>query len=197
MPRRPLRYADYLDLEATAELRSEFLDGELWAMSGGTAAHAQLISNTTVVLSLALRERPCWVFSESLRVYLPARDEGTYPDIKVVCGPTEHHPADPVAVINPALLVEVLSDGTEPFDRGDKFARYRTLASLQAYLLVDPHTPRLELYERNADGTWLYTVAEAGQRLLLRALSITLPVDEVYRDVELTPRPSPAERAQR
>lgn len=183
-----LTYADYMAADAQAEFLAEFFDGEIWAMSGGTAEHALLIANTTVALSLALRARPCRVYSEGLRVYLPARNEGSYPDLKVICGPTEHHPVDPMAVINPTLLVEVLSDSTESFDRGEKFARYRSLESLRAYLLVDQHTARLELFEKQADGAWRFSTAEAGQRLELRALEVVLEVDEVYRDVELKPR---------
>lgn len=191
-----LTYAEYLQREAQVDFLAEFLDGEVWLMSGGTAAHAQLTSNVTITLGSALRGRPCRVYAESLRVYLPARNEGTYPDLKVICGPPEHHEVDPIAVINPTMLVEVLSDSTEQFDRGSKFARYRTLESLQAYLLVDQHQPRLELFERNPDGSWLFTVAEAGETLQVRALEIELAVDEVYEDVELTPRQRPQERAE-
>lgn len=189
-----LTYAEYLERERTAEVKAELFDGELWLMSGGTPDHALLTNNLGAVLHAILRGRPCRAYAESLRIYLPDLDEGAYPDLKVICGEVEHHEADDQAAINPLLLCEVLSDRTELYDRGEKFAKYRTLQSLQAYLLVDQHARRLELFERNDDGTWTYSVAGAGESLRLRSLELALPVDEVYEGVEPTPRPRRSER---
>jgi Uma2 family endonuclease len=190
LPAQRLRptYAEYLEVAAQSDFLVEFFDGELWLMSGGTPEHALLIANTTIALGLALRGSTCRIYSEALRVYMPVTNDAAYPDLKVICGPVEHDPVDTDAAINPSLVVEVLSSSTESFDRGEKFVRYRSLPSLQAYLMVDQHTARLELFERQDDGSWRYTAAEAGERLALRALGIVLAVDEVYQGVELKPR---------
>lgn len=181
---QPLTYAEYLEQEAASEVRHEFFDGDLWAMTGGTWNHALITSNLTIALGNALRGGPCRVASESVRIYFPTLGESAYPDLRVVCGGPERHSDDPLAVINPVLVVEVISDSTEAFDRGDKFARYRTLPSLQAYLLASQHRKGLELFERNADGTWTLRVAEGGERLPVAALDIDVAVDIVYEGVD-------------
>lgn len=180
-------YADYLQAEATAELRSEFFEGQMWMMTGGTYNHGLITMNLGVALANALRGRPCRVVSESVRVYFPSLDEAAYPDLRVVCGAPEFHPDDPLALINPVLVAEVLSDSTEAFDRGDKFARYRTLPGLREYLLASQHHRRLELFSRGEDGVWTFVSAEAGQRLRVPALGVEVAVDEVYDAVEIVP----------
>jgi len=185
---RQLSYADYLAAEARSVVRSQFFDGEIFAMAGGTPNHALLAANLVAAVHGALRGRPCRAYAESLRIYMPATGDAAYPDLSVICGPVQHDAADGDAAINPTLLVEVLSDSTEAFDRGDKFRRYRTLESLQAFLLVDQHERRLELFERQGDGTWRFQEVDAGDGLDIESLGVRLLVDEVYEGVELVPR---------
>lgn len=195
-PRRPrLPYSDYLAIDRDSLTHVELFDGEVYAMAGGTPEHALLIANVTGLVGNALLGRPCRVYAEALRVYMPQRGDAAYPDLKVICGPVETHPDDPTAATNPVVLVEVLSDGTEAFDRGGKFHRYQSLPSLRDYLLVDQHEPLLELFHRNDDGTWTYTAAGPGQVLALPGIDATLSVDEVYQGVALKPRaPRPPDR---
>ncbi|MCA9685323.1 MAG: Uma2 family endonuclease, partial [Myxococcales bacterium] len=168
-------YAAYLEAEAAAEVKHEYLRGEVYAMAGGTPEHAALAMAVGAELTLALRGRPCRVFSSDLRVRIEATDLSTYPDITVVCGALERSAVDPQAVVNPTLIVEVLSDSTEAYDRGEKFSHYRRLPSLRAYVLVSQHEARLEAYIRNDDGAWVLSEAAVGQQLVLDAV-FTSPV---------------------
>ena len=178
-----MTYADYLAAEAASDIRHEYLRGEVYAMAGGTPSHARLAMAIGVALSNGLSGRPCSVFGSDLRVRIPATDLSTYPDITVVCGKLEHDEVDPDAAINPILIVEVLSDSTEAYDRGQKFSHYRQLPSLREYVLVSQHEPRLEAYYKNSEGAWVLDEAGPGQVLTLRSLAgVRLEVDGVYRD---------------
>jgi Uma2 family endonuclease len=134
------------------------------------------------LLSRELEGRPCRVLSSDVRVRVEATDLGTYPDASVVCGPVQTAGADAHAIVNPVLLVEVLSDSTEAYDRGQKASHYRRIPSLRAYLLVSQREPRLELQVHQTDGRWTLIEAGAGERLALEPLGIGLDVDEVYRE---------------
>jgi Uma2 family endonuclease len=174
-------YAQYCEAEATSETKHEYLRGEVYAMAGGTPEHAALATAVSIELGVALRGRPCRVFSSDLRVRIEATDLTTYPDVSVVCDALETSTIDPHATTNPILIVEVLSDSTEAYDRGQKFAHYRRLPSLREYLLVNQHEPRLEVYSKNTDGDWVLREAGAGERLPLSSLDgVTLDVDTIY-----------------
>ncbi|MCA9707416.1 MAG: Uma2 family endonuclease [Myxococcales bacterium] len=180
----PMRmsYAEYLEYERQATLKHEYLRGEVFAMTGGTPQHSALAARMTAVLTRELGGRPCRVFNADLRVRIEATDLAAYPDVSVVCDRLETAADDELAVINPVLLVEVLSDSTEAYDRGQKAAHYRRIPSLRAYLLVSQHEPRLELLVRKDDGTWTLLEATVGERLPVEPLAVELSVDEIYED---------------
>lgn len=173
-------YADYLARESDATVKREYLRGEVWAMAGGTPEHARLAARMISALSRLLHDRPCEVFSSDVRVRIEATDLATYPDATVVCDRIERAGDDGDAITNPMLLVEVLSDSTEAYDRGEKWAHYQHIASLQAYLLVSQHGSRIEAFQRTADG-WRYAEARAGQELTLECLGGAIDVDALYR----------------
>jgi Uma2 family endonuclease len=176
-------YAAYLAAEETSLVKHEYLRGEVFAMAGGTPTHARLAAALIGELRNALADRPCEVFTSDLRVRIDATDLSTYPDVTVVCGDFQHSDIDRNAVINPILLVEVLSESTEAYDRGEKFAHYRRLPSLREYVLVSGTEPRLESYARNAAGEWVLHEAGPGESLLLRSLEgVRLATDVVYRN---------------
>jgi Uma2 family endonuclease len=135
-----------------------------------TPAHARLAAAVGATLSNALADRPCAVFNSSLCVRVEATDVSTYPDVTVICGNFEHSQIQPNAATNPLLIVEILSDSTEAYDRGEKFVHYRRLSSLHEYVLVSHREPRLESYFRNAAGEWVLTEARLGETLVLRSL---------------------------
>ena len=174
-------YADYLAAEAISEVKHEYLRGEIFAMAGGTVEHSRLAANVIHELHQALQGRPCVVLTSDARIRIVETDRSTYPDVAVVGGRVETAPDDPDAVTNPLLLVEVLSDSTEAADRGEKFAHYRRLPSLQEYLLVAQRSPRLEIYRRTEQG-WILTEAGAGESLRLESIDARLTVDEIYRN---------------
>ncbi len=176
---KKMSYAEYLTFERKADVRHEYLRGDVWAMAGGTPRHAQLAAAVSTQLANALRGRPCSVFSSDLRVRIPATDLSTYPDVTVVCDRLDAAEDDDQAAVNPTLLVEVLSDSTEAYDRGDKAAHYRRIPSLKAYLLVSQNKPRLELFTRSG-GRWQLSEAGPGEQLVVEPLKVTLDVDDVY-----------------
>ncbi len=151
-------------------------------MTGGTPQHGALIARLTHLLSRELGKRPCRVYSSDVRVRVEATDLSTYPDVSVVCGTLRTAADDPHAIINPTVVVEVLSDSTEAYDRGQKASHYRQIPTLRAHLLVSQREPHLELQVRRADGGWSLLEAGPGGTLPIDALELSLQVDEVYED---------------
>jgi Uma2 family endonuclease len=176
-------YAEYLEAERVSEIKHEYLCGEVYAMAGGTPEHARLAAAILLVLGAALRGRPCNVYGSDLRVRVEATDLSTYPDIVVICGSLETAESDPNAATNPLLIVEVLSDSTEGYDRGEKFAHYRRIPSLREYLLVSQQSRRIESHFENDAGEWVLREAGPGEVLELRALEgVRIETDLVYYD---------------
>jgi Uma2 family endonuclease len=175
-------FAEYLALETKSDARHELVNGEILAMSGGTPEHSRLAASVIRELGVALRGRPCVTFTSDLRVRVQATGLTTYPDATVVCGRIEVDPEDKNTVTNPVVLVEVLSDSTETYDREDKRAHYRLIPSLREYVLVSQHERRIEHHHRNADGTWTLRDVRAGERARLDAVGCELAVDAVYDD---------------
>lgn len=185
-------YAEYLVQEAASDVKHEYFEGHILAMAGGSPDHAHLAASAIGVLTAQLRGRPCRVFSSDLRVRIPATGLATYPDVTVVCGRREADPEDPDTATNPTLIVEVLSPSSEKYDRGEKFAQYRTLPSLRDYLLIPQDRARIEHYSRNADGSWTFRACGPGESVVLDSLGGALSVDEVFAGAEfLEPRAEP------
>jgi Uma2 family endonuclease len=178
-------FAEYLEQERTSDIKHEFVNGEIFDMAGGTIEHGRLVLSTAGVLFAQLRGRPCVGYSSDVRVRVLATGLATYPDMSVVCGKLERDPADANAIVNPSVLVEVLSDSTERYDRGEKFAHYQRLPSLKEYVLVSQHGPRIEVFRRNDDGrSWTLHIAEAGESVSLVSIGCVLAVDEVYANTQ-------------
>jgi Uma2 family endonuclease len=173
-------YADYLALEEGSPIRHEFLDGEIFAMAGGSPDHAALAA---AVIGIVRGQLPpgCRVFTSDLRVRVAATGLTTYPDAAVVCGATDRAPEDALAVTNPRLLVEVTSPSTEEYDRGEKLRHYESLPSLREVLIVSHRSPALTLHRRE-DAVWTVMTAGPGETLALASVPVRLAVDEVYRD---------------
>lgn len=180
-----LSFEDVLSLERETELRHEYLNGEAWAMAGGTAAHATIMLNLQSFLRVALRGRPCRVFNSEYRIRVPATGLATYPDASVICGPPQEEPGFPNAASNPVLLAEVLSPSTEAWDRGGKFAHCRRIPTLRYFLLVSQDPPRVELFTRTDEGSWTLTEHGPGEVVPLAELDLSLPVDALFEDVEV------------
>lgn len=177
-----LSWDEYLKLEQETGERHELLNGEAWAMAGGSRVHSAIKVNLTAFFRNALRGRPCRPYDADYRIFIPETGLATYPDLSVICGAVTD-PAPANSGTTPTLLVEVLSESTEAWDRGGKFAHYRQIPSLRYYLLVNQDPRRVELYTRNDDGSWTLTVHEAGAQVPLPALGVVMPVDELYEDL--------------
>ena len=176
---------EYLAAERLSETRSEYLDGGVYPMTGGTANHIRIVANITTQLNTQLDGRTCDVFPTDMKVRLPGSRKFFYPDVVVVCGELQYHDKRKDIITNPDLVVEVLSPSTEAFDRGAKFEAYRTIKSLKEYLLVAQGKPLIEQYVRNGDGRWTYTEAAGLESTLtLPSVECTLNLGAVYKRVE-------------
>jgi Uma2 family endonuclease len=176
--------AEYLALERKALYKSEYLDGEIFAMSGASREHNLIALNVGAELRAALRQRPCEVYVGDMRVKVSPTGLYTYPDVVVACEEPQFEDAEVDTLLNPTVLVEVLSPSTEDYDQGKKFEHYRTLISLQEYLLVAQETPHLVHYVRQPDHTWVLSeTRRLDDTLYLPSISCHLSLAEVYAKV--------------
>lgn len=177
-------FGQYLMLEEDSGIKHEFLEGQVWAMSGGTPEHAAVAGNVLTLLNVQLAGKKCRVFTSDLRIRVVATGLGTYPDVSVVCGRLALDPEDAKrhTVVNPRILVEVLSPSTEVYDRGEKLRQYQQVPSVDEIVLVAHDRPEIEVVRREADGTWSRHVARAGESARLLSIDCDLPVSEVFRD---------------
>jgi len=178
----------YLNIERAAEFRSEFLDGEMFAMSGGSTNHARLQQNLSGELYVALRGSPCEAFGSDFRVKVSGRMY-TYPDVSVVCG--EPRVAGDDNLLNPVVIFEVLSPSTERHDRGLKFQHYRTIDSLQDYILVHQDQVRIEQYTHRPDHTWTLRDYQLQQEhLKIDSIGVSIVIERIYDRVKIAPATS-------
>jgi Uma2 family endonuclease len=187
-PKRRLTFDDWLEGErASLEGRSEYLDGEVFAMTGASVEHNAIVVNIVRELSFQMKGRPCQVYANDLKVRIRPADAGKYPDLIALCGEHQFQDGRRDVLLNPSLIVEVLSDSTEAYDRGKKFAIYRQLPSLREYLLVSQHQVQVELLSRG-DGRWtLSDYSALTDNVPLPSIGCTLSLAEVYDKVDLQP----------
>ena len=179
---------EYLRRECQAEYKSEYLNGEIFAMSGARRAHNLITTNISRELSGQLRTGPCEVYSSDMRVKVRSNGLYTYPDVVVVCGEPEFEDNELDTLLNPTLLIEVLSQTTERYDRIAKTSYYRTIDSLAEHLLVAQHQVRLEQYSKQPDGQWSlteYTSLDAVAELA--SIQSSLKLSDVYDKVTFDP----------
>ena len=188
-PKHNLSFEEWLEAErASAEGRSEYVDGEVFAMTGASAEHNTIVMNIGRELSIQLKGRPCQVYANDMKVLIRSANAGKYPDLVAFCGEPELLDGRRDVLLNPSLLVEVLSDSTEAYDRGDKFALYRQIPSLREYLLVSQGRVLVELFTRGDDGRWvLADYRSLNDRVPLPSLDCTLDLAEIYDKVALPP----------
>lgn len=187
--------AEYFRMEHVAAAKHEFRDGRIIAMAGNSYNHCVIAANTIMALGLQLKGKPCRVLDSNLRVGIPGTALYTYPDASVFCGPPHMDAADPTGMTatNPRVIVEILSESTEAYDRGEKFNRYRRLDSLQDYVLIRQDAPGIETFHRQAEGTWLFSsVSGLAAAVHIAGLQIDLALADVYAGVEFTARSSDA-----
>lgn len=180
--------AEYLARERTASVRSELVEGRCVAMAGGTERHAAICDNLLERVKGRLRGSPCRPYSSSLRVKIEATGNYVYPDLSVVCGPRQFEDERRDTLLNPRLIVEVLSPSTERHDRGWKFRNYQLIPSFDEYLLVAQEEPRIERFARQGDVGWLMTtVTGLDAAIRLESIACELSLAEVYEDAVFGP----------
>ena len=183
-PKTRITPQEYLELERKAETKSEYLDGEMFAMSGVLREHSIIVINITSELNSQFVERPCEVHGPDMRVKVSATGLYTYPDVAAVCGEPAFEDAHVDTLTNPQLIIEVLSDSTESYDRGKKFAHYRTIDSLREYVLVSQTECRIERFLRQDDGNWLCDEStDPDGAIELASVACRLSLSRVYHKV--------------
>lgn len=174
---------DYWDLEKDSEVKHEFYQGEVFAMTGGSPQHALIAANFIGIARNALESGPCVVYTGDLRIKVKTTGLHTYPDASIICGDLVLDETVPHTALNPTVIVEVLSDSTEKYDRGTKSTNYRKIESLQELLLVSQDQPLVERYARTESGWLLTEAAGLDSTLELDSVEASLPLSELYRSV--------------
>lgn len=189
-PKKLMTEAEYLALERDSEARHEFYRGELFDMAGATANHSGITDSLLMALRQRLSLAVCRPYSRDRRVYLEASGLYTYPDIVVAC-PPEFKDDRTDSLVNPRVVIEVLSPSTEAYDRGKKFDLYRQAPSLEQYILVAQDWPRVISYVRQSDGVaWLMSPLDGLTAILdFPPLGISIPLAEIFREIEFATTP--------
>ena len=187
LPVHKLTPEEYLAIERNAEIKSEYYQGEMFAMSGASYRHVVIVGNLLVNLRLKLRGKRCTPTASDLRLQVAPTGLYTYPDVMVTCGAPQFADPKPDTLTNPTAVIEVLSDSTRDYDLGRKFHHYRTIESLREYITVDQDAPKVIHQIRQPDNTWSFTdYSELTATLTLPSLDCTLSLGEIYEDIEFT-----------
>lgn len=195
-----LSHAEYLEGEKVSEIKHEYVEGEVYAMSGASKTHGRIAMNLALALGNHLRGHPCEVFASDVKVFVEAADAFYYPDLVVVCDDPDRK--DRYVFQHPKVIVEILSPSTELVDRGRKFTHFRTLPSLQEYVIVSQDRMQVEAYRRQDPHTWILRPCGDGDVVEIPSLGFSCPVAQLYERVdfteaETTPVPEPEERPHR
>lgn len=191
-PKPYYRFEDYLAVERESrDERYEYVAGEVFAMTGASFNHNLITTNVIGELRNRLRSKPCSILANDMLLRIEAADACLYPDVMVVCEPPTFHDQRRDVLTNPRVVVEVISPSTEGYDRGAKFALYRSLSSLRHYVLIAQDRLGVDVFTRQADGHWLLEAYDGCPEadVALTAIGCILPVSEIYANVDLTPRP--------
>ena len=184
-PKTLLTEAEYLEIERRAERKSEYYQGEMFAMAGASPRHAGIVTNLVGQLWQQLKGRPCQAYSNDLRLRVTPTGLFTYPDVMVVCGGPQFAENDRNTLLNPTIIIEVLSPSTREHDKGWKFDHYRRLPSLTDYLTVEQSAPRIHRATRQPGDNWHFSDYDGlEQTIELTSIGCTLPMAEVYDKIE-------------
>jgi Uma2 family endonuclease len=184
-PKLRLTLDEFMAMEAQSLEKHEYYGGEIFDMAGASLVHNRIVSNTHIEIGTFLKrvDRGCDLFPSDLKVFVGDCDFLCYPDLSIVCGPIESHPNHPDAVSNPSVIVEVLSPSTQSYDRGEKFHFYRQLPSLQCYVLISSLSILVEVYHKQADGSWLLRAYGKADEFTIIPIGLALSVHDLYRNV--------------
>jgi Uma2 family endonuclease len=183
---------EYFALEEASEIKHEFYRGEIFAMSGGSVNHNRIARNVLTTLDTGLQGRRCEAFGGDLRVLVETYGLYTYPDVMVVCGGIEVAEKRNDTITNPQVIIEVLSPSTQAYDQGEKFTFYRTIPTLQEYVMIHQEKPHVEHFRRQENGWLLTDLTALDETLALQSISVEIPFHRIYARVDwLPPEQSP------
>lgn len=184
IPKKKISPEEYLAFERNSDEKHEYFDGQVFAMSGAKRNHNKIVANLSGLLWQELRDKDCEFYPNDMRVFVPKTGLYTYPDLVVVCGEPEFQDTVPDTLLNPVLLIEVLSESTEGYDRGKKFQHYRCIESLREYVLVSQGEARIEKYLRQGDGFWVLSEAIGmDSSIELTSIESQLDLNEIFAKV--------------
>ncbi len=187
VPIKKYTLEEYFELDRNAEGNFEYFNGEVFEMSGVSVNHATIEINLAEILNPIARKKSCRAFPANLRIRVPTIPPYRYPDLSVVCGMAQFEELGGLqCLVNPLLIVEVLSDSTEKFDRGEKFRQYKLIDTFREYLLVEQNAKNITLFQKHSDRFWLQSDYIGGEFLHITTLDFDLSVDEVYQGVDFT-----------
>lgn len=191
-PKRRYTLEEYLELDKNSDERLEYWDGEIFSMAGVSDEHDQIEINMTTFLNLRLSVKGCRLFSANMRIKVPTMPPYRYGDLSALCGKPVFEKIEGVAVLtNPALIIEVLSQSTEAYDRGDKFTHYKSIPSFREYLLVAQHRPHITQFIKRDDGEWIHReYNDLNEVVKLTLMDCEFSLSEVYQNVSFKPWPS-------
>lgn len=185
VPKKRLTAEEYLEFERSSEIKHEFYNGRIYAMAGAKRRHNLIALNIGSEIRGHLKGRNCEAYPSDMRVFVPRFGLYTYPDVSIVCGKPEFQDAVLDTLLNPVLLIEILSDSTESYDRGKKFQHYRSIESLQEYVLVSQNEARIEKYIRQGDGFWVLSEAVGvGSSITFESIDCPISLAEVYDKID-------------
>jgi len=184
-PKHYITPEEYLAKERLADYKSEYYKGEIFAFAGASREHILIVTNLISTIHLQLRKRNCEIYSNDMRVKVNPTGLYTYPDVVVVCGKPQFEDDEHDTLLNPFVLIEVLSPSTEDYDRGTKFEHYRTIESLSDYILVAQHKIHVAHYVRQSDRSWLFSeFKSAKDKFQIQSIGCELSVAEIYEKIE-------------
>ena len=183
---------EYLALERKSETRNEYYNGEIFAMAGASREHNLIAGNLFRDIGNQLEDRPCETYMNDMRVWIEATGLYTYPDVVVVCGEPRFQDREVDTLLNPTVIVEVLSPSTEAYDRGDKFRHYRRIDSLREFVLISQDRMMVERYTRQGKDWVLSDMTDPDQVLKLESIGCQIPLDRIYAKIKF-PEPGAAE----
>lgn len=189
MTAQPQKYyseQEYLEIERDASYKSEYYNGEIFAIAGAGHNHNRIVENLSIEIGGFFKGKSCRTFSSDQRIHIPETGLYTYPDLFIVCDKNQYLDDKKDTILNPTVIIEVLSDSTEAYDRGKKFHFYRSIASLQEYVLINSRSFAAEVFRRNEEGFWVLT-SEAynlNDKLEISSVGLTLPMTDIYGQTE-------------
>lgn len=176
---------EYLIYEETSEFKNEYYNGEIFAMSGASIDHNRIITNLTVEFGNFFKNQSCEIFTSDMRLWIEAKKMFTYPDLMIVCDSPAFYPERRDTITNPLIIIEILSESTRNYDRGDKFMFYRSLPSFKEYILVDQYTTHIEHFYIGHDRKWtLIEYNNLNDKLILKQINFQIPLTNIYHNVE-------------